>query len=337
MKKNIRIQNPKSIDSDSLLSQITDENEVTIQFSEIVIDLKLLQQIDEICKVAGKNFCVRFYGHYQTGFDCDILSNLPNVKSLYLDCLREVSNFSMLRSLECLEKLNVGIYELDEKDFLSWENLKKISYLCLVDNRKNNIDLKYLDGCQEVEKLFLNGHTKNIDAIGSMSKVTDLSLCVPKKAPISFVNRLSMLRKLRLILGGRDNFDEVQNYAIEDIEIIRVRGFQSFGNLTEFKRLRRLLIEDQIQISALKIEKELPNLNDIKILNCKTLSILDGIHNLPALHQLRIYKTAIEFSEFMKQKFPNSLQILAFYTTKAKADREIRKSLDDLGYVEKVN
>lgn len=334
MQKYIRIQDPKTIDSRSILNQINGDDEVIIQFSETVTDLKLLQQINDLCKAGSRNLCVRFYGHYKTGLDCSVLKHLPDVKSLYLDCLHSASNFSELRKLNSLEKLNVGIYELDEKDFLSWENLKGVSFLCLVDTRKNNLDLRYLNEYPNVENLFLNGHTKNIDAIGTMSKLSELSLCIPSKASVSFVNQLSKLRQLRLILGGRANLEEIQNYGIEELEIVRVRGFSSFDNLSEFTKLKRLLIEDQIQIKKVSIAKELPNLVDFKILNCKTLAQLEGVHHLTALHQLRIYRTAIEFSDFVKQEFPKSLRILAFYTAKAKINKAIKDELGKLGYVD---
>ena len=335
MSKYIRITDPKSIDSTSVLSQTTGDNEVTIQFSETVTDHNLLRQVDELCKSAGTNLCIRFYGHDQTGFDCNILSYLPNVKNLSVNCLRSVSNFAALRELENIEKLNVGIDELDEKDFLSWENLKQVSSLCLGSSRKNNVDLKYLDEYANVESFFLNGHSKNIDAVGAMSRVAELSLSISAKASISFVNRLAKLRKFKLVLGGRDNLDEVTNYGIEEIEIVRVRGFSSFGNLGEFKKLKKLLIEDQIRIEELRIPSELPNLAELKIFNCKTLSVLEGLHNLVALQHLRINMTAIEYSDFIKQKLPNSLKILAFYTKSEKSDLEIRNSLDRLGYVDR--
>jgi hypothetical protein len=277
---------------------------------------------------------VRFYGHYKTGLDCSVLKLLPDVKSLYLDCLHSASNFSELRALKNLEKLNVGIYELDEKDFLSWENLKGISFLCLVDTHKNNLDLRYLNEYPNVAALFLNGHTKNIDAVGSMSKLLELSLSIPSKASISFVNQLFKLRQLRLILGGRTNLEEIQNYGIEELEIVRVRGFHSFENLSEFRKLKRLLIEDQIQMKKISISKELPDLADFKILNCKTLAQLEGVRHLTALHQLRVFRTAKEFSDFVKQEFPKSLKVLAFYTTKAKVDRAIKDELGKMGYVD---
>jgi hypothetical protein len=61
---------------------------------------------------------------------------------------------------------------------------------------------------------------------------------------------------------------------------------------------------------------------------------LTGLERLNRLNQLGIYKTDINFEEFIKQPLPKSLNILAFYTAKAKIDKEIRQRLLKLGYID---
>ncbi len=287
-----------------------------------------------VCQNSNENLCIRFYGHHKTGFDCSILRKLPNVKSLLLNCLQSVKNFHELKNLKNLEKLNIGVHGLDETEFLSWENLKSISYLCLVGTRKNNFNLKHLEDYRKLKTLFLNGHTKNIESIGKLSNLVDISLSIPSKASIDFINSLSALKKLRLILGGRANFNEVNNYLIEELEIVRVKGFSSFDNISEFRKLKSLVIEDQIQLKSLEFNQSIPELTDLKLINCKTLSRIEGTQNLTALSQLRIYKTAVDFEEFKKHTFPLSLKIFAFYTTKNALDIKIHRELKDMGYVD---
>ena len=130
---------------------------------------------------------------------------------------------------------------------------------------------------------------------------------------LDFINKLKNLKSLRFVFGGRENLDEIEENEIETLEIIRVRAFNSFKNIANFKRLKNLLIEDQIQLTEILFDKELPTLKDLKIFNCKNLKSLTGLEKLNGLNQLRIAKTSIIFEEFMKQVFPKSLNILAFY------------------------
>ena len=78
---------------------------------------------------------IRFYGHYSSSFDFLTLKKLPNIKCLYVDCLTKVDNFEHLSELQNLEMLSVGYYELKETEFLSFENLKKLSVLYLTENK----------------------------------------------------------------------------------------------------------------------------------------------------------------------------------------------------------
>src|SRR5690606_9460420 len=106
------------------------------------------------------------------------------------------------------------------------------------------------------------------------------------------------------VLGGRNNLDEIRENEIETLQIIRVQGFNSFKTISNFKKLKNLLIEDQIQLKEFHFEDENSSLEDLKILNCKTFNSLTGIEKLNNLKQLRIYKTEIDFEEFIKQSFP---------------------------------
>jgi len=87
-------------------------------------------------------------------------------------------------------------------------------------------------------------------------------------------------------------------------------------------------------LPKIHFDKELTNLTDIKVLNCKTLISLTGLENLPALHQLRVSKTDIDFEKFIQQPLPSKLKILAFYTSKNKVDSQLKSRLKELGYID---
>jgi Leucine-rich repeat (LRR) protein len=182
--------------------------------------------------------------------------------------------------------------------------------------------------------VIIGDHSKNIDAIGELSYLEFLSLNSIKKTPVNFVNKLKNLKTLKFILGGRENFDEIEENEIENLDVVWVRGFNSLNDISRFKKLKQLLIEDNIQLPKVHFEKVQPHLTDLKILNCKTLSSLAGLENLPLLTQLRISKTNLDFDNVIKQKLPPNLKTFAFYTTKKKIDDKIKKTIQSKGYIE---
>lgn len=118
-------------------------------------------------------------------------------------------------AVECLVRMNIGIFRLDVPDFLSWANLRSIADLSLPATRKNNIELKYLSSYRNLVKLFLGGHVRNLDTIGTLLQLTDLSLNLAAAASLTFLNGLPNLRSLRFILGGRANLDEIATHPLE--------------------------------------------------------------------------------------------------------------------------
>lgn len=322
------------IDYNLVEAELKNGAQVIVQFSGEVYSDKLLSEINDFCAKYNENFSVRFYGFYSSVFDCKTVEKIPQVKSLYIDCLMKAENLGSLTTLQYLKLLSIGIYQLDDTEILKADNFKNLKELIISETKIKSINLMYLKEYQHLQSLFINGHTKNIDAIGELSNLDYLSLASISKVPISFVNKLKKLKTLRIILGGRENIDEIEENEIEYLEIIRVRGFNKFKNVSHFKKLRDLLIEDQIRLVEINFDKPLCELEDIKVLNCKTFNSLTGLDNLPKLHQLRIYQTNLDFKTFIKQKRPESLKILAFYTTKEKVDKEIKEELKQLGYTD---
>ncbi|WMT40976.1 hypothetical protein RE628_28585 [Paenibacillus sp. D2_2] len=159
-----------------------------------------------------------------------------------------------------------------------------------------------------------------------------LALHSISKLPLHFINRLRKLKNLRILLGGREHIQEIEENEIEDLEISRVRGFHDLTNITAFQALNRLVIEDQIQLQEISFNQEMKALEELSIRNCKGLTRLMGMEQLPLLHKLHIFKTAIDFDSFINQKLPNSLSSVEFATFKSKADQEIQQSLLKLGF-----
>jgi protein phosphatase 1 regulatory subunit 7 len=332
MRPQNRINNPEKIDRLLIDKDLKDGKLVIIQFSDKLYSDKILADLNELCLEYADNFSVRFYGHYQGSFDCKTLLKLTNIKALWLDCLLKADNLEVLTELKYLRRLSLGVFELTETEIFQANNLKNLKELIIGETRTKALNLQYLENYKDLNYLIICGHTKNIDVVGKLTDLKYLGLNSISKVKLDFVNKLKRLKSLHFVLGGRENLDEIEENEIENLEIIRVRAFNSFKNISNFKNLKTLLIEDQIQLTELQFDKENSTLTDFKLINCKTFKYLTGLKKLSGLNQLRIYKTDINFDEFIKQQFPKSLNILAFYTAKTKIDKEIKERLLKLGY-----
>ncbi len=332
MRPQNRINNPETIDRLLIDKELKDGKLVIVQFSDKTYSDKILADLNELCLAYDDNFSVRFYGHYQSSFDCKTLIKLPDIKALWLDCLLQADNLEVLTELKNLRRLSLGVFELKETEIFQANNFQNLKELIIGETRTKALNLKYLENYKDLNYLIICGHTKNIEVVGKLTDLEYLGLNSISKVSLGFVNQLKRLKSLHFVLGGRENLDEIEENEIEILEIIRVRAFNSFKNISNFKKLKSLLIEDQIQLTELNFDKEIPGLKDFKLLNCKTFKSLTGIERLSNLYQLRIYKTDINFDQFINQPFPKSLDILAFYTAKTKVDKEIKERLLKLGY-----
>ncbi|TPE42814.1 hypothetical protein FJM65_15920 [Pontibacter mangrovi] len=307
---------------------------VLIQFSEKVYDDKLLAELNKLCARYNELLEIRFYGHYEDKgyFDCKILEKLPDVKSLYMDCLYHVENLSFLPRLKHLHTLGIGFFELKDTEILNSDNLKSLQKLLLFDTRTKALNLEYLREYQKLKYLICCGHTKNVEAIGEIANLEYLSLNSISKVPIYFVNKLKKLKTLKFILGGRSDINEIEDNEIEELEIIRVRGFNEFKNTTSFGNLKKLQIEDQIQLTELVFDKPLHHLEEVAVLNCRNFALLKGLEKLESLKRLWIYKTSLDFDSLINSQLPKSLDVFGFYTSKARIDKDIQSRIKSLGY-----
>jgi protein phosphatase 1 regulatory subunit 7 len=328
-----RLTDLTSLDESYIAGVVARGAPIVIQYSEPVYTAKLLQHIDALCRRHGERLEVRFFGHDGRPFDCQVLDKLPHVQRLSLDCLTEFSNLEALFALPSLRHLSFGAFAKVPKDFLAHDNFKGLRSLTLGESKTPSIDLSPITGLSKLEYLNLVSHHHGIEALGLLTHLRWLTLSrIKKGVPLGFVPRISALRTLRLILGGRDDLHEVTHPTLERLEVIRVRGFANF-HPDAFPSLTFLQLEDQIRLSALHFTTASQSLAELLLLNCKTLGTLTGIKELGDLRRLRIYKTAIDFEAIVGAGLPTNLKEFAFYTGTSR-DTSIRRRLDSLGFDE---
>lgn len=331
---NNRITNPAIINADSVIEQVSAGNRVTIQYSSPIYDMRQLDLVNALAKRLGRNLELRFYGHYSTNFDGSVLSAVPDVQCLAVDCMMKASNLDALSKIYALKELSLGVFEIEDNNILMKCNLESLESIRLGDTKGGGINLSVLAACKMLSQFHTAGHFRNISAIASLDSLVDVTISsMRKKDDISFLSGMPQLISLRLMLGGRTTLADIAPKNLKNLEIIRIKGLEDIGHLGRFEVLERFLIKDQIKLERIALGPN-PRLRDIKIINCKTLDNIAGLLNLNCLSKLRISRTALSYEVLIKEDMPRSLEVLAFYTGKSNRDAIIRADLDARGFRE---
>ena len=332
-----RIHNPTHADIVALEAALAAGEPIIVQYSDPLYTSDTLRELERLAAIYGALLQVRFYSHGAAGFDCAALRLMPSVRRLDLDCLARIENWRELANMEQLEQLSLGVFELEDGEILTLDCLRGLRDLSLRDTRNRIFDLGVLESFTRLETLGLAGHTRGIEVLGRLKHLHDLSLyMIPRGTSLASLSQTSSLRVLHLTLGGRESIAEVEIPHLEELHVIRVRGLRDVGALGRFPSLVRVLVEDQIQLEQIELSADNAALESVRVINCKSLRALPGLELLPRLTEVRIFRTALEASTLKRSRLSSSLRTVAFSTGKARADRSIRATIGELGYMDGV-
>lgn len=328
-----RIDNPNAIDQELIAATLASgRDRVVVQFSRrAAYDSALLQELNAACERFGARLQVRFYSHGWKPFDCGVLRELPAVRSLSMDTLLNVFDLDALEEMRFLEEFAFGAFEAKLPRLLEMKSLHALRSLTLVAARKDVIDLSPLREFANLEELFLNKHSKNIDVLMGNSRVRLLALSqIGRAVEVGFVRSMSGLRVLKIILGGRTGIEEMANGAVEEMEVMRVQGIERV-ELGGYPGLRSFTMEDQLRVEEIDLSPA-TELEKLHIINCKGLKRLKGMKSLKKLRYVWIGMAKLDPDELMAS-FPAGLETVSLFGFGARRDPEIRKRLDEAGYI----
>jgi hypothetical protein len=328
-----RITNPAALSPMEIIRACEQHERLVVQFDKPeAYTPATLQLLNEACRLARDGLQVRFYGHYGTRFDGALLRYLPEVCNLSVDCLSEIVHEEEVGRLPNLRRLCFGVFELDRSDFLDTIELGRIVYLALHENRKRNINLSPLVRCRSLNELFIHGHSKGIDAIAGLSHLRNLGLgAYARTHPLDFIAAMPDLKQLMLILGGRADVSDLSSSSIEMLQILRVRGVTTLGDLSRLPALSALRIEDQLQLSRLDLMG--PKLERLELFNCKNLAELSGLDTQDRLREFGASRVALDLNALRDRNWPATMQSVRLFSgnTKWNDDAKARLALRGLG------
>ncbi len=332
VKKFNRLNDPANIVEQEIIDVINSGEYPVIQYCEPVYNSQLLKQVGDLCLKYGAKLEVRFYGHYSGAFDATWLSYIPNVVNLSIDCLSEIENIEHLYQLKNVEVLSFGVFEFSDKDFLSQLQLAGLKDLSISETRKKNLDLKPLENATSLIELSVVGHTKNIESIKSISTLKQLKLSqINRKVSLEFLNETLALEELEILLGGRDDIDELSIPTLKTLRILRVRGFEKLPSFAEFPNLECLHIEDQTKLEFIDLSEA--SLKSLIIGNCKNLSKILNLTSQKELFRLSVSRTKLDLDTLKHNDWPSSLKVISLWSGSNKWNDSTKQFFQDKGYV----
>ena len=231
----------------------------TVQFSEILTE----QDHEKLSKFVRNHphLRLRVYGDFHKNLD--FLHYYPGIRHL------EVDGFK----LQDFDGLNDISPDLES--------------LVLGQTKGQAHSLSFLQRFPRLRTLYVQRHTKDIEVIGSLLLLEDLTLRSITLPDLSILRPLKRLNSLDIKLGGTKNLDLLPKIGrLRYLELWMIRGLTDLRPIASVRTLQYLFLQ------ALRNVKELPSLARLHSLRRLRLQTMKGLSDLrnaakaPALQEL---------------------------------------------------
>lgn len=207
---------------------------------------------------------VTLHFHTAPWKDLEFLKHFPSVRRLSVDLwsLEDISGFSYLPG--DLEVLHFG-------------------------RTKKRFSLKFLQDMPELERLSLEGHTKDIVNVGGLARLTSLGLRSITLPDLSLLAPLRELSSFGLMLGGTQNLAHLAELPkLKALDLLRINKLDDLSILAKLTSLQKLGLDSMRNVASLPSLDALTHLEEVTLETMKGLAELSAIAAAPNLRQLTI-------------------------------------------------
>jgi hypothetical protein len=281
---------PERIDIDDSLSRrdvqrLAADPALKVVQTAAPVRTKTWALLDEYLFAVRPDVQLRIYGHY--GHECDlgITQDVPHVVDFAADSLRRASNIEAIARLPELRALSLGIYELDS--FVVLNDLpREMHSLFLGATRSRKPDLAPLARFESLRKVYIEGHIKNLDVLGELSLLEDVTLRSTTTPNLDFVAALSRMWSLDITLGGTTDLSAIRGMAgLKYLELWQIRGLADLSVISDLPGLQNLFLQSLPQVTALPPFDSLRRLRRLVLENMKGIRDLATLQTAPALEE----------------------------------------------------
>ncbi len=269
---------------EELLQLVADKSVKYLQFSN-PLSQREINELEKNVFSQRPDITLRIYGHYTSKCDLTFLERLPSLRKLSMDCLQTATGIEVVSKLRNLEQLGVGIYNLDNFDFLRTvtPDLRELGVFS-TKSKKPKID--EICRFEELQYLSLNRQQNGIEAISNLhylEKVVLRSISTPN---LEFLEGKQHLWSVEIKLGGIKKFDALASLpSLKYLELWQIRGLGDLSFISSLESLQNLFIQSLKQVRKTPDTSRLKSLRRIYFENLKGLEYLDTLEFTPNLKE----------------------------------------------------
>lgn len=241
--------------------------------------------LNNILLVQRPEIEVRVYGFYSSICDLSFVERLRNVRRFSADCLRQAIGIEHLGSLESLEKLSVGIYSLENFDFLK-SIPAGIKSLSLHRTKSKEPRLDVLSRFHSLSQLYLESQEQGIEVLSELSTLEDITLRSISTPNLDYIARLPRLWSLDVKLGGIEDFFSIAGKeSIKYLELWQIRRLADISFISSLVGLQFLFLQSLRNVTKIPDLSGLSKLRRIYVENMKGLRDVSAIAHAPSLEE----------------------------------------------------
>jgi Leucine-rich repeat (LRR) protein len=228
---------------------------------------------------------LRVYGFYSSTCDLSFVKEMSNVRRFSADCLMLAAGIEHLAALENLEELHVGVFNLQDFDFLS-SLPSGLKSLTLGPTKSKKPHLKALGRFHSLRRLCLAGQKNGIHVVADLQGLEQLSLSAISTPGLEYVSSLPRLWSLDILLGGIRNLSAISGKeSIKYLELCRIRELSDISVISTLEGLQSLDLRELRHVTNIPDLSRLTKLRKVVLDNMKGLKDVSAIGKAPALEE----------------------------------------------------
>ncbi|MBC3808358.1 hypothetical protein H8K52_13470 [Undibacterium seohonense] len=217
------------------------------------------------------------------------------------ECLKDVnrltvclSSFGEAGDLGFLDQLPhlyaLDVHHFDFADFDALNRLpESVEEVHLSANKSNKLSLKFLEKYPGLKRLSLDGQTKSIESLTSLTKLQSLTLRSITLPDVEQLTALKSLVSLDIKLGGTRNLDALPRIGrIKYLELWQISGLTDLSAIGDIINLQYLFLDRLKNVAELPSFRRLANLRRVELSGMKGLTNLRPVSDAPNLEELSV-------------------------------------------------
>lgn len=274
----------KGVTKNDLEKLATNPKTQSVQFASPLTD-KEIELLELVVFSKRPDISLRVYGHYGETCDLSFIQRIPSLRRFSADCLMDAKGIDVVTQLKNLEHLGVGIFNLDNFDFLDKIN-SNLKELYLQQTRSKKPKISSIQRFEQLEYLYLEGQQKGIEAISNLRKLEKIVLRSISTNNVDYLKNLEHLWSVDIKLGGIKDLSGLTNLkSIKYLELWQVRDLADLSFISKLETLQNIFIQSQKQLTRLPDFSNNKKLRRIYLENLKGLNDFSTLKNAPSLKE----------------------------------------------------